>query len=736
MLQMNPLSKKLHLKTAFIFVVLFCVVTEVINSQTTKLKADSLINLNLRETVFTANRYENSIFYAGASATSLTDRFINMLPVQRFSGILKYIPGVFPASPDGMGLEPKLIVRGFFGGGEAEYLTVMVDGIPLNDLESGIVRWDLVPLYQLAGVELLRGGASALYGDAALGGVLNMITKIPEKRITNIDVGYGRYNTYNFGFRHAENFKNLSFDFFINNEGTDGFRDHSKWNSLTFGGKMKLVTGRNSYLFIRSFNQILKKDIPGPLDQKLMALNRRKSASYYSEDGTNYNKYIVNADFRQRVNNETDLSISFTWQHKDDDVLSTMIQPPLIVNPFTFSQIGVYDTSAYGDSKRRLLETDQGLLAVRLMHTDSVIGYKLTGGVEADLGFFNSITNDVFQGFEFDYENHFTKNQILNFTGDGSRMKSSAYLCGEIRIITDLKFLSALRYDFISDYFKSNFPVADTSLGKSYHAFSPRLGLNLLTGDNENYKGNIFASYSRAYKMPSIDQLTDMKTVNYATFFPAGPVYQMMINKGNPFSNAELKPQKSNNFEIGIYQFFRVNKCFSVLLNFTGYHTDVEDEIDFDLVEYRYRNIQSSRHSGIEASVNFNYGKNWTGFMNLQRCEVKFTSGENDGNYLKGVPKLSQALGVSYAPQSGFGAGLTLHGASGIYLDDKNTSKLDSYNIFGVKLFYSFDFVNFSIDLDNIFNTDYSNAGYLLFDSKQIYPAMGFFVRGGVNFNF
>ena len=77
---------------------------------------------------------------------------------------------------DGIGYDVQPIVRGFYGGGEAEYVLLMVDGQPINVLETGLVNWDQIPLAAIESIKILRGRASSLYGDAAIGGVINIVT--------------------------------------------------------------------------------------------------------------------------------------------------------------------------------------------------------------------------------------------------------------------------------------------------------------------------------------------------------------------------------------------------------------------------------------------------------------------------------------------------------------------------------------------------------------------------------
>lgn len=696
---------------------------------------DSLTTISIDGVVITANRYENKIFTSGASVSSLDLKDILKLPVNQFSDLVKFIPGVYAASNDGLGLSPQVSVRGFYGGGEAEYLKVMIDGIPLNDLETGLVSWNLLPVSSMSSVEVLRGGSSSLYGDAALGGVVNLITDKLNKNFTRISFGYGSFNSYNIGLNHGGNAGRSTYELYVNNDGTDGFREHSNWKSLTFGGKVRLMTGKHSTLTFNSFNQKLKKDDPGPVTETELASDRVFSSPYFSYDGSEYNKYVLNLDYRQKVNTTTDMNLTLTYQHKNSNATNTYTQPPVIVDMFTFQPIGLYDTTFYGDSKKREITTNQADLALRLLNMNPEKGFRLTGGVDVNFGVYDNRVAEVFQGFENDFQHDYQTNDSTEFTGNGFRMDAAAYLSGEIALFDELKLIGGLRYDRIIDDFSSDVPVQDTTLDKTYEAFSPKIALNLNTGESENYKGSIYAGFSQAFKAPTIDQRTDLKQINSALFFEAGPAYQMMILQGSPYSNADLKPQRSNNFEIGTYQFYRFSEKFAAEINLSGYLINVDDEIDFDLGEFKYRNIQSSTHAGLESGINLHLFQKWESFVNVHRSDVKFTSGDNDGNYLKGVPKLSYAFGSSYSQEKGFGCGIVFNGASDIYLDDENTSKLESYAVFGIRLSYIIGFAKLRLDVDNLFDNKYNSTGYLLYGTKYFYPASGRSIRGGLVFN-
>jgi outer membrane receptor protein involved in Fe transport len=67
-------------------------------------------------------------------------------------------------------------MRGLGPSGASRAL-VLVDGLPLNDPFGGWIYWGRVPGESIDHVEVLRGGASDLYGSAALGGVIQVLTR-------------------------------------------------------------------------------------------------------------------------------------------------------------------------------------------------------------------------------------------------------------------------------------------------------------------------------------------------------------------------------------------------------------------------------------------------------------------------------------------------------------------------------------------------------------------------------
>jgi outer membrane receptor protein involved in Fe transport len=67
------------------------------------------------------------------------------------------------------------------GSTAASRTLVLSDQVPLNDAYGGWIHWDEIPKLAMREVELMRGGASDLYGSSAIGGVIDIVPVVPER---------------------------------------------------------------------------------------------------------------------------------------------------------------------------------------------------------------------------------------------------------------------------------------------------------------------------------------------------------------------------------------------------------------------------------------------------------------------------------------------------------------------------------------------------------------------------
>jgi outer membrane receptor protein involved in Fe transport len=95
------------------------------------------------------------------------------------------------ANPSSLGLS----LRGL-GSTSASRTLVTEDDVPLNQDFAGWVHWEELPELSIRDVEVVRGGASDLYGSSAIGGVINVIPQGTGTKQAELKTDYGSENTY------------------------------------------------------------------------------------------------------------------------------------------------------------------------------------------------------------------------------------------------------------------------------------------------------------------------------------------------------------------------------------------------------------------------------------------------------------------------------------------------------------------------------------------------------------
>ena len=110
--------------------------------------------------------------------------------------ILNKIPGVFVRQePAGM-IHPTgeaFSIRGFGTTTNVNTL-VMIDGLPINDPYFRTIDWGQIPKESIERIEVIRGGgASTLWGNLAMGGIVNIVTRRPEPNEKRVNVSYGSF---------------------------------------------------------------------------------------------------------------------------------------------------------------------------------------------------------------------------------------------------------------------------------------------------------------------------------------------------------------------------------------------------------------------------------------------------------------------------------------------------------------------------------------------------------------
>ena len=129
----------------------------------------------------------------------LTQSALNTTASITMDGKVRQLPGVelfrrsssLVANPTSQGIS----LRGL-GSTSASRTLVTEDDVPLNDAIGGWIHWEEQPELAIDRIEVLRGGASDLYGSSAIGGVVNMVPVEPSRSRAEVRTSYGALGTY------------------------------------------------------------------------------------------------------------------------------------------------------------------------------------------------------------------------------------------------------------------------------------------------------------------------------------------------------------------------------------------------------------------------------------------------------------------------------------------------------------------------------------------------------------
>jgi outer membrane receptor protein involved in Fe transport len=150
------------------------------------------------QVIVSATRTEMKLSDLPGSAVLLNPEDVQANPSLMLDDMLRQVPGFAlfrrsssrVANPTSQGVS----LRGLGASGPSRAL-VLEDGVPIVDPFGGWVYWDRIPRSELASVEVFRGGASNLYGNQALGGVIQYVTRTPRQTAASLDLSYGNENT-------------------------------------------------------------------------------------------------------------------------------------------------------------------------------------------------------------------------------------------------------------------------------------------------------------------------------------------------------------------------------------------------------------------------------------------------------------------------------------------------------------------------------------------------------------
>jgi outer membrane cobalamin receptor len=631
------------------------------------------------ELVVTATRSARSLDDVPASVSVVDARAIEDSPAQSLDRVLSRAPSIdLPniASNQAHPTAASVAMRGL-GGIRA---LVMLDGVPINDPFFGYVQWSRVPLENVDRIEVVRGGGAALWGNYAAGGVINILTRAPQKDDVDLDVQSGSYGTYRAN-AHGSWVANdtASFSATLGTNHTDGFMQVAPEDR----GPVNVATSFTSH------NATLRGDFA--ISDTLKA---RATLDYFDND-------------QQLI---TQLSRNNQSQGMYSGSLTKMLAPggTLELNLFgSTSRFTTYNTGAFDG-----IPASEAEYVQNLHHTPvDDLGSSLIWSKDFGVGLLRSIEvgGDFHRIDGEDLADIFDETGALVRTdvGSGKQRFVGVFAQASLRPSEPLEVLASVRYQSFENY-----AAYDGSPGGLGHApdssedsLDPRISMRYALTQRLALRAAVYT----AFRAPNLDNL-------YRAF---------SVPQGIFYSNPALVPEKLKGGEVGFDA-----HAGALRLQATLYYNTIDDLITYrNLADselppgffFGSRNINAgkARAQGAELEADWAIGGPWSAAFGLTYADSQITENPLDpasvGLQVGGVPRGRANVSVSYAHSQRWRVTPQLRWIEKSYADNDHTLPVDEQTLVDLTATLA---VNGKIDtylsIENLFDAHYiaDNSGF------------------------
>lgn len=498
-------------------------------------------NEQLSEIVVSANRRKQRIADLSVSMSLIKPEYILQNNIINADDLLNQVSGVEI-------MDGQASIRGGSGYsyGAGSRVLALIDGIPVLSADAGNIKWQFLPLENIASVEVSKGAASVLYGSSALNGIINFRTASPKMKAENnfsVQTGiFDRPQQKNWiWWKNPRSFQNFSISHLKKYGNTD----------------VSLSAAFKNYNSYRKLN-----------DERLIRFNTRIKHYHKNNPSLNYG-IAINSGYTYK----TDFVL---WENADSGALKQ--------NPETASTMkGIFVTfEPFISVQKNNFKHD---LRTQIQYTGNNFTEKTQNNSNAlsYYGEYQFVWNikkiiDLISGFSGTYSQISSK-----FYNNHTAENAAAFSQIEFTAVKKLKLIGGVRLEY-----------------NSYDGVSDKLVPVFRTG--VNFKATPFtflrASFGQGYRYPSIAEKYASTTLGTIKIFPnleikpeTGWTSELGIKQ--MFRLASLKGQIDLSF------FYSENK--DMIEYVFGIFPDSETgQMDFG---FRASNIENSSVYGVEPQI-------------------------------------------------------------------------------------------------------------------------------------
>ncbi|MBA2341150.1 MAG: TonB-dependent receptor, partial [Pyrinomonadaceae bacterium] len=523
----------------------------------------------------TASRIEKLLSETAASVRVVSSDDLSRTAAVSVDDALRQVPGFTlfrragsrTANPTAQGVS----LRGTGASGASRAL-VLLDGIPLNDPFGGWVYWGRVPRESIGRIEVLRGAASSLYGSAAIGGVVQVLTRRAEDSALSFEASYGNEQTPQATLFASGRAGKWGASVAAEGFHTDGYIVVAK------GERGAIDTPAGSQ------HQTLDLTLERTLGENARFFTR---GAYYTEDRRNGTPFQINSTIIRQ------LSAGLDWNAPQQGSFAARFYDGTQNYNQTFSAVAADRNS---ESLTRAQAVPAQIFGASAQWTRN------TGS-----------RNTIIAGLDArevrgrSDEQIFVANRPNSFVSSGGRERTVGIFVEDIAQITSrLNLTFAARFDNERNYrgeqtnrslvqLNSPTTIITSFADRSETAFSPRLGVVYkLTNDI-----SLSSVVSRSFRHPTLNEL-------YRSF---------RVGDALTLANENLRAERATNAEAGAsFSLFNRRLAAHTSLFWTKIDDPIANvtlRVTPTLITRQRQNLGATRSRGFEAEADFRFHPNW-----------------------------------------------------------------------------------------------------------------------------
>ncbi|MGL4733444.1 MAG: TonB-dependent receptor, partial [Fusobacteriaceae bacterium] len=504
--------------------------------------------IKLNESVISTGGFETTLEKTDKNINIITTKDIENQNFENITEALNGLPGITVFSNT---FGSFVDLRGQGVSKAKSNVQILVDGVNINPLDPahGVLPIDTIPIGNIERIEVIPGGGSIVYGDGAVGGVINIITKVESgvaSNYLNSKVGSLEERKLELGTGHRFNDKVLvQLDY--SGASTDGYRDGNDAEKHFVQGTVNYKINDSNKIILKYSRAEEDSKSPSMLTREQLNEDRRGSGEVNPWDSPSQSELtrdLIALNYKSNLSEKLSLNLDINYQNTENRWSSQMevYQMPTFTSKAQES-VGVFHDKKFVFSPKLKYEYANG---------------EIIGGIDYKDMEAKRIGEPGYLGMYLDYDAIFSKKSLAAFI---------------------LNRYSYRNWDFTQGYRRERSEYK-TGRSLSLYTFGPPLemGANPTVRSSSNFK-NSREMENDAYELGFNYRYSDTGNIyTRGEFGFRTPAPSELIDKPQDktlgYLENSLEAERFKNFEIGLKDAYK-NMFFSLTL----FHTLTEDEI-------------------------------------------------------------------------------------------------------------------------------------------------------------